>query len=242
VVKHKIDIGLLLANLPQFRGLTRDELAALASGAAARAVVRGEVLFRPGDSCGGFHVVVYGQIKLSCLDDDGGEKVVEVVGPGTSFGESPMFLGQPYRLMAQALGDSLLIHVDKQAVIAAIQRNPKFALALFGDMSDRMHRLIADVEAYSMLTATERFVRFLLAQRCEIHGANDVPVVTLPISKCVLASRLNVTPEHLSRILHDLIETGLIEVAGRLVRILDASALRNYREPRGRLTPATAAA
>ena len=41
-----------------------------------------------------------------------------------------------------------------------------------------------------------------------------------------LASRLNVTPEHFSRILHDLVDAGLIKVDGRDVTIFEAVKLR----------------
>jgi CRP-like cAMP-binding protein len=44
----------------------------------------------------------------------------------------------------------------------------------------------------------------------------------------VIASRLNITPEHFSRILHELTETQLIEVTGRTVRILDMEKLRTF--------------
>ncbi len=52
--------------------------------------------------------------------------------------------------------------------------------------------------------------------------------VTLPTSKAIVASRLNLTPEHLSRILHDLTEAGLIAVDGREVKIADVTKLRNH--------------
>jgi CRP-like cAMP-binding protein len=50
----------------------------------------------------------------------------------------------------------------------------------------------------------------------------------LPTSKAVVASLLNVTPEHFSRILHDLTEQTLIEVDGREIRIVDPARLRAY--------------
>ena len=58
--------------------------------------------------------------------------------------------------------------------------------------------------------------------------ANDPYVVTLPTSKAVVASRLNLTPEHFSRILHELSEKGLISVDGRAVKILDVAKLRGH--------------
>lgn len=229
-MRPKIDTLSLLANLPLFREVARAELAPLAAATTVRHVPRGEIVFQRGDACDGFHIVVYGQIKLSFLADDGCEKVVEIVSAGTSFGESPMFLGSPYLMMAQGLVDSLLLFVHRNAVMAAIEHDPKFTLKLLAGMSNRMHRLINDVEAYSMHTGTERLVAYLLQQPVEAQGEPPVRVVTLPTSKAVIASRLNVTPEHLSRILHELAGSGLIEVAGRRVTIVDQARLHAYRD------------
>jgi len=52
--------------------------------------------------------------------------------------------------------------------------------------------------------------------------------VTLPATKGVVASRLNLTLEHFSRILHELAAEGLIEVRGRSVHIRDVDRLRGF--------------
>ncbi|MET0917261.1 MAG: helix-turn-helix domain-containing protein, partial [Burkholderiales bacterium] len=58
--------------------------------------------------------------------------------------------------------------------------------------------------------------------------AGSSVTVTLGVSKGILASRLNLTPEHFSRILHDLSVTSLISVDGRQVRIPDIEKLRAF--------------
>ena len=52
--------------------------------------------------------------------------------------------------------------------------------------------------------------------------------VQFSAGKSVVVSRLNMTPEHFSRVLHELQAGGLIEVDGRTVRILDLEGLRSY--------------
>jgi len=78
------------------------------------------------------------------------------------------------------------------------------------------------------LTGTERVIGYLLRQDAHTAADSEPYVVTLPTSKSVVASRLNVTPEHFSRILHDLADGGLISVDGRDVTIFDAAKLRHY--------------
>ncbi len=189
---------------------------------------RGEMLFNKGDPCVGFHLVIYGQVKLAFVSPQGSEKVVEIVGPGFSFGEALMFMEKPYIVMAETLADSLLLHVSKQVVFDEIERNPAFARKMLAGLSRRLHGLINDVESYSLQSGTQRVIGYLLRQDQELAAANAPYSVMLPTSKAIVASRLNLTPEHFSRILHELVDRGLISIDGREVKILDMSKLRVY--------------
>jgi CRP-like cAMP-binding protein len=228
MAKTKIKTEAFLASVPLFRELAPDELAPIAAGTTVLEVPRGEMVFNRGDSCEGFHVVVYGQIKLAFVSSEGNEKVVEIVPPGHSFGEALMFMEKPYIVMAQALTDSLLLHVSRNVVFAELERDPKFARKMLAGLSRRLHGLISDVEAYSLQSGTERVIGYLLRQDAPADSESDPYVVTLPTAKAVVASRLNVTPEHFSRILHELVEAGLIKVDGREVTIYDAAKLRDH--------------
>jgi CRP-like cAMP-binding protein len=228
VAKAKIKTEALLASVPLFKELAPVELTPIAAGTTSLEVRRGEIVFHRGDPCVGFHVVVYGQIKLAFVSAGGNEKVVEIVAPGHSFGEALMFMEKPYIVMAQALTDSLLLHVPRDIVFAELERDPKFARKMLAGLSLRLHGLISDVEAYSLQSGTERVIGYLLRQDAQPDSESDPYVVTLPTSKAVVASRLNVTPEHFSRILHDLVEAELIKVDGREVTILDAAKLRDH--------------
>lgn len=225
--KPKIQTQAFLASLPLFKELAPAELERIAAGTTTLNVPRGEVIFNRGDPCDGFHLVVYGQVKLAFTSPEGSEKVVEIVAPGHSFGEALMFMEKAYILMAQALADSMLLHVSKNVVFAEIERDPRFARKMLAGLSRRLHGLIGDVEAYSLQSGTERVVGYLLRQDVQ-SAEGEHYVVTLPTSKAIVASRLNVTPEHFSRILHDLAAAGLLAVEGRAITIIDPERLKNY--------------
>jgi CRP-like cAMP-binding protein len=224
----KIKTQAFLANLPLFKELAPGEIDQIAAATTELHVPRGEILFNKGAPCTGFHLVIYGQVKLSFVTQQGTEKVLEIIGPGYSFGEALMFMEKPYIVMAQTLADSLLLHVAKQAVFAGIERDPGFAKKLLAGLSRRLHSLITDVESYSLQSGTQRVIGYLLRQDEEQASAAAPYSVTLPTSKAIVASRLNLTPEHFSRILHDLADAGLIAVDGREVRIGDVAKLRNH--------------
>ena len=223
-----IRIQEFLKNVPLFRELTDAELDRITAGTAQVRAPAGTILFRRGEASSGFHVVVYGQIKLAFGAADGGEKVLEILGPGTSFGEAVMFLEKPYVVFAEALTDSLLLTIGKAGVFAELERNPRFARKMLAGLALRLHGLVHDLEAYTLRSGTQRVIGYLLRDAAA-EGEPRTPIdVTLVTSKGVLASRLNITREHFSRILHDLSGAGLIEVHGRIIRILDPQRLREY--------------
>lgn len=220
-----IKVQAFLAKLPMFTEMSAEELERIAAGTEARYVQKGEQVCHVGDPVTGFHLVVYGQVKLGVTSPEGVEKVVEIVRPGQSFGEALMFLGKPYIVFAQALSDSMLLHVSKQAVDAELACDPGFARRMLSGLSQRLHGLVRDVEAYTLRSGSERVIGYLLSEIPESAAMGGVQV-ELTAEKSVIASRLNMTPEHFSRILHDLERQGLLEVEGRVVRIPDLERLR----------------
>lgn len=228
---HNNSFGTLdfLRNLPLFRELDLGELEAISATTTEQRVPAGTVLFRRGDPCDGFSLIVVGRVKLALLAPAGAEKVVEILGPGQSFGEPVMFIGRPHQLYAETLADSLLLVIPKSAILEAIERNPEFAQRMLKVLSLRLYRLVADIESYTLKSATERVTDYLLAALADDATSEQPADVALAASKSVLASRLNITREHFSRILHELSQSGLIRVSGRNIRVLDAAGLRDRK-------------
>ena len=219
-----LDIPSLLRRIPLFSELSEADIQLVARYTRERQVARGEVLFQRGDLPHGFYFVVSGQVKLAFSSSQGTEKVVEIVGPMQSFGEAVMFMNHPYPVFAEALSETVLVHVGQAVVSELIDQDSTFARKLLAGMAIRLHGLIQDVETYSLRSSTQRVIGYLLQV-----ADNDAPCeIALPTSKQVIASRLNLTPETLSRIFHDLSDAGLITVQGKRVSLHDPVRLSRY--------------
>ena len=218
-----------LSDQPLFTDLSPVELDRLAAGCVLRRFARGESVFRVGEPCEEFHICVTGQVKLFALSPAGAEKVIDIIAPGQSFAEALMFTGRPYIINAQALSDALLLSVKKSTVEDEVARDPRFALRMLAGISRRLHGLVHDVEAYALHSGIQRVIGYLLRDSAE---GSDAPVtVSLPVSKATIASRLSLTPEYFSRVLHELEAAGLVRIDKRDVHILDAQALASYQSP-----------
>lgn len=224
--EHSLDTAALLARTPLFDGLPEGQLALLAAHSRGRRLSKGEMLFQKGDAAHGFYLVVYGQIKLAFPSFGGIEKVVDIIGPRQSFGEAVMLAQRPYPVFAEAIIDTLLIHVSKGVVFDLLENDPAFSRRMLIGLAMHNHSLVHDIEAYSLRSSAQRVIGYLL-QHCPDDGSCESSIdIFLPTSKQLTAARLNLTPETLSRILHDLADAGLIEVQGKRIAIHDLRRLR----------------
>jgi CRP-like cAMP-binding protein len=112
-------------------------------------------------------------------------------------------------------------------VLAEMERTPEFTRGIISIMSSRFEHLLGALEDCTLHSGTERVIRYLL-NSLPPGAVNGHAVLTLPAKKGVIASQLNLTHEHFSRLLRELVTEALIEVDGRRVRIVDVDRLRAY--------------
>jgi CRP/FNR family transcriptional regulator, dissimilatory nitrate respiration regulator len=224
------DLARYLSLQPLFQEMSREELARLAQGCTLQRLARGDDIFRVGEPCEAFHVVVTGQVKLFVISPAGQEKVIELVSPGQSFAEALMFTGRPCIVNAQALSDALVLRIGKSTVLAEIGHDPRFALRMLAGISRRLHGLVHDVQAYALQNGMQRVIGYLLRDQIVEDGTTGEAItVSLPVSKATVASRLSLTPEYFSRVLHELEAAGLISIDKRDIHILDPGRLAVYQ-------------
>lgn len=224
----QVDIPTLLRQVSFFSELSSDDIERVVRYTRERQLEKGEVLFQRGDAVHGFYFVVSGQVKLAVSSAQGNEKVVEIISPMHSFGEAVMFLNRPYPVFAEALVATHLLHIGQAVVSDLIDQDSTFARKLLAGMAIRLHSMVQDVETYSLRSSMQRVIGYLL-QLVENQERAGVLDIELPTSKQVIASRLNLTPETLSRIFHDLVNAGLITVHGKHISLHDPARLARYQ-------------
>jgi CRP-like cAMP-binding protein len=198
-----------------FGGTGRAQLAALARAAEARHAPQGTLVARRGERLPGLMVVRQGLVKLTLGGD--AERVLRLAGTGETFGEAALFLDRPLPLDVTAVTDSALLVVPAGPLLALFDRDPRFARGLLASVCQRLQALVADFEAATAHGARERLAAYL--------GSLGGDTAWLPAPKGVIASRLGMTKETLSRLLRAFIDEGLIAVANREVRLLDRARL-----------------
>jgi CRP-like cAMP-binding protein len=230
MVSRRLDVVSYLGSQVLFQNMSEAELQRIAAASCVRRVQRGTEIFAAGDDCEDLYLVVDGLVKLYAKGPNGHEKIIEVVGAGGCVTEALLFNDQPHSVNASALADVQMVEVPKDVLMTELNRSPEMALRFITDLSRRFAGLVRDIEALTLHSGIKRVVDYL------VHSPDvgQVPVsqrdatVSLPASKGTIASLLSVTPEHFSRILHELQANGLIAVNRRQIHIPDVQRLACY--------------
>jgi CRP-like cAMP-binding protein len=210
-----------LREAPLLSGLTDEQLKGVAQRAVRMRLREGQFLFCQGDPADRFYLVLAGRMRLFRLSPDGGEKVIEIVGPGETFAEALMFLDAPrYPVCAAALGQVELIGIDAADFAQMLRGSIDTCFILLGKLSQRLRGLLREIDNLTLHTAISRLARYLLAKRPA--GEREM---NLEARKGVIASRLSIKPETFSRIEKELTKQGVIAVKGQRVTFLDLDAL-----------------
>lgn len=212
----------VLSNVPLFRGIGQHQVADLAARAKAMHFRRGATVCERGRCLPGLYAVAYGQVKLG-FRGEGEERVMRIAGSVETFGLSAAILGRPTPYEAVAIDDSLLVMVPSAAILQMVDNDPRFARAVIVDLAERTMTLLAEVEAGALHGGVQRLAGYLDALAG--NGENRTCTVRLPTTKTVIASRLGIKKETLSRLLRDLVHRGLIAVEQREIAILDRISL-----------------
>lgn len=215
-----------IAEIDLFSGLGERERTDLARLAVPRSVEKGELVFLEGDEAEGFYAVVEGSVRIYKAAPSGREHVLHVFGPGEAFGEVAVFEGKRFPASAQALTPSSVFYFPRAGFHRLISTDPDLALSMLALLSGRLRQFVRKIEELTLKDVPARLAAHLLLLR----SAQNTDTLTLDLPKSQMALYLGTVPETLSRILAKLSESGLIEVSGKTVSILDADRLAEVAE------------
>ncbi len=214
---------------PVFAGLPQAAFDALLAGASVKTVNRGELLFVQGDPVNYFFVVLEGWVKVYRLTPSGTEAVVAVFTRGQSFAEAAAFVGGRFPASGEAVTDGRLIRIHSGHLLRLIRENPDVGLAMLASTSMHLHMLVQQIEQLKSHTGAQRVAEFLSSLAGSRSGTCRIE---LPYDKTLIAGRLGMQPESLSRAFGRLKQIG-VQIEHNTAIIEDAGRLRSYSEEDG---------
>ena len=207
-----------LAPLPQ------EVRARVSQSASLLDLKRGAVLVHTGDKPTGFYILLEGRLDLVARVPRRAPKVLDILRPGQSFGEAFLFLRRRLTYDALAAVDSTVLHFAGSSVLREIAASPAFARHMLEALSRQLIDAIEETQSRAF-SGVERFAQLLLRHAATASKSGRLRL-RFPARKTEVASRIDLSPEHLSRLLRTLCDSGLISVSGSMVEIIDPAAMR----------------
>jgi CRP-like cAMP-binding protein len=207
--------------------LSEAERLSLLQRSAVQDVVRREVVFHQGDPGSSVILVSAGYIKLS-TPLEGREVVLDIVGPGSCFGEMAVLNKWPRETDATALSRCRLVAIDGRHYRQAVERKPEGLLAAMRLVSERLQRTTERMVDAVALTAPARLAKTLIhlarLRSTSLHHGDSAP---LRLSQSELGSMTGLTRESVNKHLSVWRDAGWVLLSGGSVTVIDVAALSN---------------
>jgi len=217
----------MLRRSPVFAPMDDAQRAAVAKTARQIKLEDGENLCEYGRPAERFFLVQSGRLKLYRLSPSGNEKVIDIIHPGRTFAETTLFMDEPgYPMSADAIGPGVVVSFSNKVLMEVLRESPTSCLRLMARFSMNLRQLLTEIDHLTLQNATCRLASFLVS---ELHQEQrEGSDIRLSVPKNVIASRLSIKPETLSRILHQLSEDGVLRVEGKIIHVTDEDRLSEY--------------
>jgi CRP/FNR family transcriptional regulator, cyclic AMP receptor protein len=129
----------VLKGVPLFALLDEDETAVLASQVEVRNFDPRQRIYKKGEVADRAYVLVSGGVRVTTVDEDGQEVVIDEPAPGEFFGFASMLDQTPHQTDAIALQESTCIEVDRQDIKVLLERKPHAGLDMMAVLGRQFH-------------------------------------------------------------------------------------------------------
>ncbi|HSP26296.1 MAG TPA: helix-turn-helix domain-containing protein [Saliniramus sp.] len=240
----KFDDSHAIRGLPLFAGISDAGFQHLTQAAFLQRFPAQVTLINEGESADFLHIVLDGLVEMFAAHGDR-ETVLTIVEPIATFILAAVVTDQVYLKSARTLTQSRILMLPADPVRAVFDDEPAFARAVVFELGLRYREEVRELKNQKLRTGTERLAAWLLGQATEegllppektdedksARGADGKEAsFDIPFEKRVLASRLGMTPENLSRAFASLASYGVV-TSGRSVTLNDTAALQRLARP-----------
>jgi len=144
-----------LRQVPLFALLDDDELAVLASQVELKKFPTRQRIYKAGDSGGRGYIVVSGVVRVTTVDEDQQEVVVDQPAVGEFFGFASMLVQTPHQTSAAAAEEAICIEVDRHDIMVLLERKPHAGMDMLAVLGKQYHGSQQLVRVRSMRNPNE---------------------------------------------------------------------------------------
>jgi CRP-like cAMP-binding protein len=190
-------------------------LARVGHGKTTLRAPKEHLIFSQGDAANAVFYVQAGRVKLTVVSQQGKEAVVAILDPEDFFGEGCLAGQLLCMATATALDASMIVRIDKAAMIRVLHDEPSFSKLFVAYLLSRNVRIQEDLVDHLFNSSEKRLARILLL--LSHYGKEGKPEPVIPkISQNTLADMVGTTRSRVSLFLNKFRKLGFIDYNGRM--------------------------
>lgn len=213
-----------LKSIPYFSGLSPAELDSIRRLLFEKRAERGEIILVEDEIAEALFFVVSGAVKIFKTSAEGKEQILNIVRPGESFNDAPVFDGGPNPASAQAMGPVILYGLRKRDIEAILRDYPQTGLNVIKVLATRVRQLVSLVEDLSFRHAIGRVAKILL------EHTGDETAAKPRLTQQDMAAMAGTVREVVARSLKAMEEEGAIRLEHHRIVIKDKKSLKEIIE------------
>ena len=129
----------VLKQVPLFAGFDDDEALVLCEQVEMKTFQPRQRIYKIGDAGGRGYVLVSGSVRVTTVDEDNQEVVVDEPAPGEFFGFASMLQGKAHQTEAVAQEETTCIEVDRNDILTLLQRKPHSGMDMLSVLGHHFH-------------------------------------------------------------------------------------------------------
>jgi CRP-like cAMP-binding protein len=213
----------LIKSIPYFSGLSSAELDSLKGLIFETTAERGEFILLESEPAAALYFVVSGVVKVFKTSADGREQILQIVRPGESFNDAPVFDGGPNPASAQAMGPVVLYRIKNSDMGVILRTHPQVALNVIHVLSQKLRHLVSLVEDLSFKHVTARLAKILLE-----YAGDGVGSAKPRLTQQEMAAMAGTAREMIGRSLKELEDEKIIRLEHHRIVVTDKKALKKW--------------
>jgi len=223
--------GVRLEELAMFVGIAQESRKEITRRVSRRTLAKGELLFNVGDISESLYVLAEGRIRIWTVAASGAEVTLNVLTPGSVFGEIGMLDGSPRTAGASAMAQSVVLILSRAAFFDVLDRDPALARNIISLLCGRLRWTSARMEDATLRQGPQRLAR-ILAHLAEEHGRKTPKGVEIQmkLTQGELAQWTVMSRESLNKLLNRWIDEGVLVQDRGILTITDVEQLEDLSE------------
>ena len=219
----------IVRQFSSLKALNKEELLKMADCKTSFTIKKGEPIFEEGDTLKGVFCIKDGICKLSKLSSNGKDQIVKLVKSGELLGQRSLISEEPTNLSAVALEDMEVCFIPKSEIISFFNQNNQFSMnvmkTICGDLKEADDHMVSMAQK----SVKERLAETLLHLE-DTFGKNNDGSLHIQLSREELSVIIGTATESCIRLLSELNKSGIIELTGKKITIVDRNKLKRMAD------------